>query len=144
MGIDYGTKRIGLALSDPGGKIASPLAVLQPRGDLDAQVRAVIAAGIEHDVERYVLGIPLNMDGTEGEQAKLTRAFGALLGRQSGKEVVERDERLSSRGADEHLAAAELTYKKRKARRDALAAQIILQGFLDAEQGSPPVDGADC
>ena len=144
MGIDYGTKRIGLALSDPGGTIASPLAVLQPRGDLDAQVRAVIAAGVEHDVELYVLGIPLNMNGSEGQQARLTRAFGALLGRQSGKEVVECDERLSSRGADEHLAAADLTYKKRKARRDALAAQIILQGFLDADQGSSPADGAGC
>jgi len=144
LGIDYGSKRIGVALSDVGGSIASPLTVLQQPGSLEAQARAVIALGAEHEVAVYVLGIPLNMDGTAGAQAKQTQSFGTLLNKLSGKEVAEWDERLSSRAADWHLAEAELTRKQRKALRDALAAQIILQGFLDAQDRQPPGDAAAC
>ncbi len=134
MGIDYGTKRIGLAIGDADGSIASPLGVLTRKGDVASQVREVIAEGENFDVGAYVLGLPLNMDGTEGTQAKITRSFGAELIKISGLKVFLWDERLSSRGADEYLSEAELTYKKRKARRDAVAAQIILQTFLDARK----------
>lgn len=134
LGIDYGTRRIGLALSDEDGSIASPLSVIERKGDVEAQARAVIAAGEEYDAAEYVLGLPLNMDGTVGDQAKLTQRFGNLLGSLSGRSVHEWDERLSSLGADAMLADRDLTYKKRKARRDALAAQIILQSFLDAQR----------
>lgn len=139
LGIDYGTKRIGLAVSDVGGCIASPLSVIVSQGDLAAQVREVMAAGREYEVEAYVLGLPLNMDGSVGRQAELTRAFGDLLARVSGLEVHYWDERLSSHGADVYLSEAALTSKKRRARRDAVAAQIILQSFLDA-RNSEQVD----
>jgi putative Holliday junction resolvase len=131
-GIDYGTKRVGLAIGDPGGSIASPLATLTVRGVPADQARDVIAAVTEYDVAEWVVGLPLNMDGSEGPQAKATRAFAEQLGRISAKEVRLWDERLSSRTADAYLAEAELTQKKRKARRDRVAAQVILQTFLDA------------
>lgn len=104
-----------------------------------------MAAGDEFGVEGYVLGLPLNMDGSAGSQAQITRAFGARLAKLSGLPVTEWDERLSSKAADVHLSEFDLTHKKRKSRRDALAAQIILQGYLDhgAEPGAggrPDVD----
>ena len=133
-GVDYGTKRIGLAIGDPGGSIASPLTTLMVRGQAADHARDVIAAVEEYDVGQWVVGLPLNMDGTEGPQAKTTRAFAGQLGKLSGKQVHLWDERLSSRTADEYLAEAELTRKKRKARRDRVAAQVILQTFLDARR----------
>ncbi len=120
-------------MSDPEGSLASPLEVLECRGDLAAQVKAVVTAGADYDVDAYVLGIPFNMDGTEGPQAKITRAFGVQLAIATGRRIYEWDERLSSHGADVYLADRDLTRKKKKARRDALAAQIILQAFLDAQ-----------
>lgn len=133
LGIDYGTKRVGLAVGDSDGCIATPLRVLTRQGDRDRQAAEIVASGCEFGVDAYVLGIPYNMDGTEGTQAKLTRDFGRLLARRSGLPVFAWDERLSSHGADEYMAGSELTHKKKKARRDALAAQIILQTFLDAD-----------
>lgn len=134
MGIDYGSRRIGLAVSDPQGDFASPLSVIERRGNDDQQVRAILAVAAEYEVEAFVVGLPLNMDDTEGPQAKRTRTFGARLERASGKPVYLADERLSSVGADDHLAAAQLSRRKHKARRDAVAAQIILQGFLDSRE----------
>ena len=133
-------KRIGLSVSDADETIASPLGMVDVRGDQDAQVRAVIAAGEQYDVAGYVLGLPLNMDGSEGKQAKLTRQFGTALAAASGREVHEWDERLSSAGADAYLAETELTRKKRRARRDAVAAQIILQSYLDAKKSTASAD----
>ncbi len=125
-------------MSDADEGIASPLSVVQARGkDLETQVREVIAAGEEYGVEAYVLGIPINMDGSEGDQVKLTRRFGTRLAEATGRPVHEWDERLSSLQADEYLAHTELTSARRKARRDALAAQVILQSFLDRR----PADG---
>ena len=131
-GIDYGTKRIGLAVGDLQGRIASPLTTLTIAGDLEAQARVVIEAASDFDVAEWVVGLPMNMDGTEGPQAKATRKFGQRLEALSGKKVHYQDERLSSRAADEYLAEGELTRKKKKARRDRVAAQVILQAFLDA------------
>ncbi|MCP4248934.1 MAG: Holliday junction resolvase RuvX [bacterium] len=131
-GIDYGTKRIGLAIGDPVGGVASPLTTIAVRGQVADQVRAVVAAVADFDVAEWVVGLPLNMDDTEGPQAKVTRGFGEALARTSGKPVHYWDERLSSVTADEYLAEAELTRKQRKARRDRVAAQVILQMYLDA------------
>ena len=132
-GIDYGTKRIGLAIGDLQGGIASPLATLTFTGGVDDQVRQIIEAADEYDVAEWVVGLPLNMDDTEGPQAKATRKFGRRLEEISGKQVHFFDERLSSLAADEYLAQAQLTRKKKKARRDRVAAQVILQTFLDAQ-----------
>jgi putative Holliday junction resolvase len=136
LGIDYGTKRIGLAISDADATIASPLAVIVRQGGLDEQVRDVLRAADEYGFEAAVLGLPLNMDGTVGPQAELTRKFGAAFARISGKPVHEWDERLSSRGAEELFAGRQLSRGQKKLRRDALAALIILQGYLDAHR--PP------
>ena len=133
VGIDYGTRRIGLAVSDPLGTLASPLRTLQVKGGAAEQVRQVVAAAQEFDVDEWVVGHPFNMDGTEGPQAKTCGAFAELLARQTGTVVHLWDERLSSAQADEYLAQAALTQKKKKSRRDMLAAQIILQSFLDAQ-----------
>lgn len=133
LGIDFGAKRIGLAVGDTEGRIATPLRVITRCGKETDDVDLIIAAGDEYAVDAYVLGIPFNMDGTEGPQAKLTRAFGKLLAERSGHRVHEWDERLSSRGADANLTELDLTHKKKKARQDALAAQIILQAFLDGQ-----------
>jgi putative Holliday junction resolvase len=98
-------------------------------------VRAILAVADEYEVEAFVVGLPVNMDDTEGPQAKRTRAFGAKLARASGKAVHYCDERLSSIGADDQLAEAQLSHRKHKARRDAVAAQIILQAFLASRGG---------
>jgi len=137
-GIDYGRKRIGLAISDPGGVIAAPLATLEVRGSLDDQVRQITGATADEEVAAWVVGLPLNMDGTEGPQAKLTRTFAARLAALTGQPVHLADERLSSLQADQYLGMAELTRRKHKARRDRVAAQIILQAFLDARRADEP------
>lgn len=131
--IDYGKKRIGLAVGDDRVKIATPITTVQARGGVADHVTAVLAVANDYEVDVFVVGLPLNMDDTEGAQAKLTRRFGDALERASGKPVRFFDERLSSHAADELLAPAELTRKKRKSIQDAVAAQVILQGFLDAQ-----------
>lgn len=123
---------MGLAVSDPGGSIASPLATLEVKGDLAAQVAAAVRAVADYDIGQWVVGLPINMDGTESAQAALTRRFAAALEKACGQTVHLWDERLSSHQADDYLAEAQLTAKKRKARRDRVAAQVILQSFLDA------------
>ncbi len=132
LGIDYGKKRIGLAVSDAGGKMALPLTTVQAHGTLAQHAVAVIAACEDFDIDAFVLGLPLNMDGTEGPQAKLVRRFGAELHRAGGKPVHFWDERLSSRSAAELLQPAKLTRKKKKHALDTIAAKVMLQEFLDS------------
>lgn len=131
LGIDYGTKRIGLAVSDPGATIASPLATIPSRGEVARDGKAIAAVAREYEVDELVVGLPLNMDGTEGEQARITRVFGDALGRRTGLPLHYCDERLSSFAAKELFRDVELTRKKKKARLDRVAAQVMLQGFLD-------------
>jgi putative Holliday junction resolvase len=134
-GVDYGTKRIGLAISNAEGTIASPLAAVDAAGPPDEVVRRVTDAVTDYDVKGWVVGLPLNMDGTEGPQARLVRTFGERLAAHTRQPVHYWDERLSSDAADSLMARSSLTHKKKKARRDALAAQVILQSFLDAQSG---------
>ena len=136
LGIDYGTKRIGLAIGDDDARIASPIDTILAHGDPNDHVQAVLSAAGAYDIDAFVIGLPFNMDDTEGEQAKITRRFGDKLALTSGLDVHYYDERLSSRTAQELLRPAELTRRKRKAVEDSVAAQVILQGFLDALRGS--------
>jgi len=131
LGIDHGLKRIGLAVSDAGGTLASPLATIDVSGMVTDQIAIVIERSRECDVDAFVVGLPLNMDGSEGRQAKFARQFGDEIGRITGKPVHYWDERLSTFAAQELLRPADLTRKKRKARMDRVAAQVILQSFLD-------------
>ena len=132
LGIDHGSKRLGLAVGDTDMGLATPLKQLDssgsPQGDA-VQFRSLIE---EYGVDAIVMGLPINMDGTEGDQAKLVRRYGEALAKGLGLPLEFWDERLSSAAADSLLnEREELTTKKRKARRDALAAKTILQGFLD-------------
>ena len=132
LGIDYGTKRIGLAVSDPNTGIASPLTTIEVKGGLAHHVAAVAKYVGDYDVDALVVGLPLNMDDTRGEQAKVTQTFGDELSRAMGLPIHYHDERLSSVSAEELLLPAELTRKKKKVRLDSIAAQVMLQDFLDA------------
>jgi len=132
LAIDYGLKRTGLAVCDASETIVSPLAVVQGRKDLIERIKRVVAS---EAIRAVVLGLPLNMDGTEGPQAKLVRAFGNELGKQLGIPVHFQDERLSSFEAEQRLMEMDLTRAKKKERLDALAAADILQTFLDQKAG---------
>jgi putative Holliday junction resolvase len=140
LGIDYGKRRIGVALSDPGETIASPAATLEAAGNAPEDARRVLQWATENDAAGIVVGLPLNMDGSLGPQARLSQDFAEQL-RQLGDLPVELwDERLSSFQADELMHAAGLSPAKQKMHRDALAAQVILQSFLDARRAAnePP------
>jgi putative Holliday junction resolvase len=132
--VDYGTKRIGLALADLGHAIASPAGTLSGTGNAPDDARRIIDWARQHEALGIVLGLPLNMDGSEGTQAKLTRELAAELGRQAPLPVRLWDERLSSWQADQNLTAAGVRRSRRKSLRDSLAAQVVLQSFLDALQ----------
>ncbi len=143
LGVDYGTVRIGLAVSDPDRKIAFPLATYT-RGNraLDAKYFQGVLA--EQRVGEIVLGLPIHLSGHEGQKAKESRKFGTWLQELTGLPIVFWDERFTTVEAENALLAAGLTSKRRKARRDRVAAQILLQSYLDAgcpgEQRSGPLD----
>ena len=137
LGIDHGTKRIGLAVGDDASGLASPVGMIDATGEWAQQFEKIIARASEYGAEAFVVGLPLNMDDTEGGQAKLVRRFGDGLASASAMPVHYFDERLSSVAADELLGQSGLSQKKRKSRQDRIAAQVILQGFLDAQSDSP-------
>ena len=137
LGIDYGSKRIGLAFASDDVDVASPVAMLEASGKMANQVAAVASVASDYDVDAYVVGLPLNMDGTAGPQAELSRRFGDALSRTTGQTVHYFDERLSTKAAEDLLRPADLTRKKLRAVRDAVAAQVILQGFMDAGRRAP-------
>jgi putative Holliday junction resolvase len=138
LAIDYGTKRTGLAICDPAETIVSPLAVLEGQKELLKKIADVVKA---NGVEAIVLGLPLNMDDSEGSQAKLVLNFADQL-----KEHLDtclttvkipihfQDERLSSFGAEDKLAPADFTRGKKRKRLDAIAAAQILEAFLEREK----------
>ena len=131
LGVDYGSVRVGLAVCDADRIIASPLEVRDRKGD------AADAAYFKQIIEReqiggLVVGLPIHTDGREGVKAKEARAFGTWLTEATGLSVVYADERFSTAFAESALWAAGLTHKKRKQRRDAVAAQVMLQAFIEA------------
>lgn len=128
MGIDYGRSRIGLALSDPTGTVAQPLDVLF-RGPKTSDEIAKLATA--NGVEMIVVGLPLNMNGGEGEMAREARDFARKLHKVTGLPVEMFDERLTSWEAHEIMKEAGLTRKKRSKLADKLAAVLILQRYLD-------------
>jgi putative Holliday junction resolvase len=136
LAIDFGTRRVGAAVCDPGRTIAFPLEVYGRRGpELDAKHYRELVH--ENDVARIVVGLPLHTSGREGQSAALAREFGEWLSAVTGRPVVYFDERYSTVEAEERLIDAGLTRQKRKSLRDKMAAQILLQAYLDA--GCPEV-----
>ncbi len=126
--IDPGHKRTGIAVGSDGDGITSPIKTLpsKPPGDC---IQSICDLAGEYDVQGIVVGWPINMDGTEGDQAKESRVLAAELAQASGLDVRIFDERLSSFAADKFLAG-QLTRKKRRARQDAIAAATILGEFF--------------
>lgn len=134
LGLDLGTRTIGLALSDVGRMIATPYETVK-RTKLKADL-ARLAAVIEREgVGALVLGLPINMDGSEGRRCQATRQFAADLGKQIDLPLAFWDERLSTFAAEEALIAADMSRKRRKDVIDKVAAAVILQGFLDFARG---------
>ena len=131
LGCDVGTKTIGLAVSDGLGMTASPLLTIRrSKWSKDAEaLRAVIA---EYGITHCVVGLPVNMDGTEGERCQSVRAFARNVTQATGLPVAFWDERLSSAAVERTMLAADLSRAKRAEHVDKLAAAYILQGFLDS------------
>lgn len=132
LGIDYGQRRIGVAASDETGTLALPLEQVDAEPLARACERIAILAR-ERGVERIVVGMPRNMDGSYGPAAESVRAFIAELKKAVSLEIVSWDERLSTAQAERAMVEADYSRKRRRAQRDALAAQLILQNYLDAQ-----------
>lgn len=131
-GIDFGTVRIGIALSDPGRSIASPHENYTRRtAELDAQRFKRLVA--EEEVTLFVVGLPLHLDGGESEKSIEARRFGQWLTRVTGVPVEFFDERLTSVEAEQLLLEAQMTRKRRKRRTDMVAAQIMLSAYLESQ-----------
>ena len=130
-GIDYGHVRIGIAISDPDRTIASPLENYTRRGlEQDAQRFRRLAA--EERVALWVVGLPVHLSGDESEKSREARQFGQWLAETTDLPVEFFDERFTSREAEQLLMAADLTKKRRKKRMDMLAAQIMLNAYLES------------
>jgi len=135
LGLDFGERRVGIAISDPTGTIARPLQVLM-RASREEDFAALAAIVAEHGVERIVVGQPLSLDGTEGPQARQVAGYAAALADALPVEVVSWDERFTTITADEILRQTRKEKDRRRARGggeiDAIAAAVILQGYLDS------------
>ncbi len=131
LAIDYGNKRTGLAVCDPGEMVCSPLSVLQTGVNLCARVAQTAK---QEQAQAYVVGLPLNMDGSEGFQAERVRKFAKQLATLSDLPIHFQDERLTSYSASEKYAQMELSRAKKKKHLDALAAAEILTAFLEVRQ----------
>jgi len=148
VAIDFGGRRVGLAVSDASRTLARPLETLtRPHGAGDRQVVTAVLEVVEtlerdaEPVDTLVVGVPRRLDGSPNEQTPQVEQFVAVLRAATTRTVVMQDERLTSHEADERLALNERDWKKRKARLDAAAAAVILQEFLDtARPRSMPTD----
>jgi len=141
MGVDFGDSRIGVALSDPLGIMATPLKIIN-RTEEEKDISALIDIINENEVGSVVIGLPISMDGTLGKQAEKVKEFAGELGKKIDIPVEFKDERLSTVVAKNLVREARKT--DRKTRYDAAAAALILQSYLDANPGpSAPLDGPD-
>lgn len=132
LALDYGTKRIGVALSDELGWTAQPLETFERR-TLDRDIVHIAALVESHSVERVVLGLPLQLDGREGPAVRAMREFTDKLEASLPVPVVLWDERLTTKAAEELLIAADVSRKKRKGIVDRIAAAILLRSYLEAQ-----------
>ncbi len=131
LAIDYGEKRTGLAICDADETIATPLTTIQTKKEPLKKIADVVRA---ENVQAIVLGLPLNMDDSEGPQTKLVQKFAEQLRKHLDIPIHFQDERLSSFNAEQKLAPADLTRDKKKKRLDAVAAAVILEAFLETKR----------
>lgn len=134
LGLDIGTKRIGVAVSDPLGITAQSVAVVECKGS-EKDLERIASLVKEYMVTEIVVGVPYNMDGSEGPQAQKVRRFMAEITARVGLPVREWDERLSTVAAERVLLEADMSRAKRRKVIDKVAAVIILQGYLDKKRG---------
>ena len=130
IGLDLGTKTIGVATSDPDRRLATTVETIA-RNTFTADAARILALAAERKAAGLVLGLPINMDGTEGPRAQSTRAFARNLAKLTGLPIALWDERLSTAAVERELIAADVSRSKRKAVVDQHAAVFILQGALD-------------
>lgn len=142
LGIDFGERRIGVAGSDALGITAQPLSVVERKSRREDVARIGELAS-RRKAEVIVVGLPLNMDGSAGPAARRARRFAAALRRELGLEVEEWDERLSTAEAERALIASDKRRARRREVRDAVAAALILQGYLDAQRGAGETGSED-
>jgi|LSQX01.2.fsa_nt_gb putative Holliday junction resolvase len=131
IGIDYGEKRIGVAKSDPLGLLAHGITTIEWDRDIEKPINQIQQIVIQHNVEKIVLGLPLNMDDTEGEKAIKVRDFADLLKKRLNIPVEFYDERLSTVEAHDIIHMQGKKTGKNKKRIDMVAACVILQSYLD-------------
>ena len=142
LGLDYGERRMGFAVSDPSEILATPLCVVTIR-DLEDGVRAVCRLVQETGAERLVVGLPVNMNGTRGEMVARVEAFLERLAAVLSIPVMTWDERLTSTMVERAMRAGGASRARRDSLRDMLAAQAILQSYLDARQPPQPLPELD-
>jgi putative pre-16S rRNA nuclease len=146
-GIDFGTVRIGIAISDANQSIASPYETLQRRGE-EADRKRFERLVQQEQITRFVVGLPVHLHGGESAKSLEARRFGGWLAETTGVPVEYFDERFTTHDAQLALADAQLSKKKRKARLDKLAAQIMLTAYLEVLRTNPqsleePLRGLD-
>jgi putative Holliday junction resolvase len=133
MGLDFGSKTVGVAMSDPLLMTAQSLEIIRRKEEnkLRKTLARIEELIVEYEVGEIVLGLPLNMDDSEGDRAALSRQFKEMIERRTGLNVVMWDERLTTVEADEIMNEAGIKGKDRKEYVDMIAAQIILEGYLE-------------
>ncbi|TCL69360.1 putative Holliday junction resolvase [Hydrogenispora ethanolica] len=135
MGLDVGEKRIGIAISDPLEITAQGYMVLQRSGSFRKDLDSLCQMMSDREIDGLVIGLPKNMNGTEGPMAEKVRGFGTELAKLVKIPIFYWDERLSTGSAEKALLEADLSRRERRSRIDKVAAVIILQNFLDAKVG---------
>lgn len=137
--VDFGRRRIGVAICDAERIICSPLCVHVTSGDAAADAAFFRRLVVDESIAGFVVGLPVHADGTASAMSAETERFGAWLGRTTGVPIVFHDERYSSREAAGLLAGVGLTRGMKKERADAVAAQVVLQSWLECQsRGAPP------
>lgn len=135
LGIDLGSVRVGIAISDELGLMAHPRPHL-PGGNWTALVEALGTLAKDEGIEHFVVGLPRQLDGNEGRAARDARRFAQALGKHTGIEVTLRDEWLTTREARARLQASGKNDKQSRSRVDSAAAAVLLQSWLDARAGA--------
>lgn len=132
LGIDYGDSRTGIAVSDPFGLTAQPITVISEK-NAERLLEKICKIISEYAVEKIVIGLPKNMNGTVGERGERTKEFAQMLREKTALPVIEWDERLTTASAHRTLSEANVSGKKRRGILDKIAAVFILQGYLDSQ-----------
>jgi putative Holliday junction resolvase len=132
LGIDLGDKRIGLALSDPMGWTAQGLDVIAGAGGTSNDIKRIREVVARHEVEKVIVGLPRNMDGSDGPRAEKARSFAQRLSKSLGLPVELWDERLTTVEAQKRLIEVDMSRARRRQVIDQAAAVLILQNYLDA------------